>query len=154
MIACAASVQQICSDVREGPAMNRTTKLIAGGVGAVTLIGGGTAIAVASVGGDDEPLTGTTLDQAVAAALEETGGGTVTESEVGDDGAAYSVEVQFDDGSQVEVNPDENFNVIGQAADDDGANDQDGGDDDADSLWKIAQSRGSSGDSLTMVGEC
>ena len=111
--------------------MNRKTKLIAGGAGAVALIGGGTAIAVASVGGDDdEPLTGTTLDQAVAAALEETRGGTVTETEVGDDGAAYSVEVRLDDGSQVEVNLDENFKVIGQAADDDGADDQDGGDDD------------------------
>ena len=111
--------------------MNRKTKLIAGGVGAVALIGGGTAIAVASVGGDDdEPLTGTTLDEAVAAALEKTGGGTVTETEVGDDGAAYSVEVRLEDGSQVEVNLDENFDVIGQAADDDGANDQDGDDDD------------------------
>ena len=56
--------------------MNRKTKLIAGGVTAVALIGGGTAIAMASgVGDDDEPLTGTTLDQAVAAALAETGGG-------------------------------------------------------------------------------
>ena len=111
--------------------MNRKTKFIAGGVGAVALIGGGTAIAVAGgVGDDDTPLTGTTLDQAVAAALEETGGGTVTETEAGDDGAAYSVEVQLEDGSQVEVNLDENFKVIGQEADDDGVNDHDGADDD------------------------
>jgi Peptidase propeptide and YPEB domain len=111
--------------------MNRRTKLIVGGVGAAAVIGAGTAIAVASVGGDDdEPLTGTTLEQAVAAALEETGGGTVTETEIGDDGAAYSVEVRLEDGSQVEVNLDEDFNVIGQAADDDGADDQDGDDDD------------------------
>jgi hypothetical protein len=116
---------------REVPLMNRRTKLIVGGVGAAAVIGGGTAIAVASVGGDDdEPLTGTTLEQAVAAALEETGGGTVTETEIGDDGAAYSVEVRLEDGSQVEVNLDEDFNVIGQAADDDGADDQDGDDDD------------------------
>jgi len=73
---------------------------------------------------------GTALDRATAAALEQTGGGTVTETEVGDDGAAYGVEVRLDDGSQVEVNLDENFNVIGQAADDDGPNDQDGPDDD------------------------
>ena len=111
--------------------MRRRTMLIAGGVAAVALIGGGTAIAVASVGGDDdEPLTGTTLDQAVAAALEETRGGTVTETEVGDDGAAYSVEVRLDDGSQVEVNLDEDFNVIGQEADDDGANEENDDDDD------------------------
>ena len=111
--------------------MNRRTKLIVGGVAAAAVIGAGTAIAVASVGGDDdEPLTGTTLDQAVAAALAETGGGTVTETEIGDDGAAYSVEVRLEDGNQVEVNLDQNFNVIGQAADDDGADDQDGDDDD------------------------
>ena len=111
--------------------MNRRTKLIAGGVAAVALIGGGAAIAVAGgVGDDDKPLTGTTLDKAVAAALEATGGGTVTETEGGDDGAAYGVEVRLEDGTQVEVNLDENFNVIGQAADDDGANDQDGTDDD------------------------
>jgi hypothetical protein len=111
--------------------MNRRTKLIAGGVVAVALVGGGTAIALAGgVGDDDKPLTGTTLDRAVAAALEATGGGTVTETEGGDDGAAYGVEVRLEDGSQVEVNLDENFNVIGQAADDDGVNDHDGDDDD------------------------
>jgi len=42
----------------------------------------------------------------------------------------HSVEVRLGDGSQVEVNLDENFNVIGQAADDDGPNDQDGPNDD------------------------
>jgi hypothetical protein len=111
--------------------MNRRTKLIAGGVVAVAVIGGGAAIAVAGgAGDDDKPLTGTTYDKAVGAALESTGGGTVTETEGGDDGAAYGVEVRLDDGTQVEVNLDENFNVIGQAADDDGANDQDGADDD------------------------
>ena len=67
------------------------------------------------------------LDKATAAALEHTGGGTVTETEVGDDGAAYGVEVRLDDGSQVEVSLDENFKVIGQEADDDGAADEDDG---------------------------
>ena len=111
--------------------MNRKTKLIGGGAAAVVLIGGGVAIAVASgMGDDDQPLTGTTRDRAIAAALEATGGGTVTETEVGDDGAAYSVEVQLADGSQVEVNLDENFDVIGQEPDDDGADDHDGDDDD------------------------
>ncbi|HUC32007.1 MAG TPA: hypothetical protein VMS14_01315 [Ilumatobacteraceae bacterium] len=111
--------------------MNRRTKLIGGGAAAAVLIGGGVAIAVASgMGDDDQPLTGTTRDKAIAAALEATGGGTVTETEVGDDGAAYSVEVQLADGSQVEVNLDEHFNVIGQEADDDGADDHDGDDDD------------------------
>ncbi len=67
----------------------------------------------------------------VAAALEATGGGTVAETEMGDDGAAYSVEVRLDNGSQVEVNLDTDFTIIGQSADDDGPDDQYGtGDDD------------------------
>lgn len=105
--------------------MDRKTRWIAGGVLAVAVVGGGTGLAVAS-GADDQPLTGSALDRATAAVLEQTGGGMVTETEVGDDGAAYSLEVRLDDGTQVEVNLDEHFNVIGQEADDDGANDQDG----------------------------
>src|SRR3990170_634767 len=98
---------------------------------AVGVIGGGAGIAVATGGGDgDQPLTGAALEKASKAALEYTGGGTVTETEVGDDGAAYGVEVRLDDGSQVEVNLDENFNVIGQEAYDDGAGDHDGPNDD------------------------
>ena len=87
-------------------------------------------LAIAAGGGGEKPLAGSALDKASAAALEHTGGGTVTETETGDDGAAYGVEIRLDDGSQVEVNLDENFNVIGQAADDDGANDKDGSNDD------------------------
>jgi len=86
--------------------------------------------ALAAGGGDDEPLTGSDLEQATAAALAHTGGGTVVETEVGDDGAAYGVEVRLDDGRVVEVNLDESFDVIGQANDDDGAGDRDDGPDD------------------------
>jgi len=87
-------------------------------------------IAVAGGGGDDQPLTGSTLDRATAAALAHTGGGKVVETEVGDDGSAYGVEIRLDDGRQVEVNLDEAFGVIGQEADDDGPNDKDGSSDD------------------------
>jgi hypothetical protein len=111
--------------------MNRRTTFIAAGTLAIAAIGGGTGIAVAAGGGDeDRPLAGSTLETAVAAALEATGGGTVTETEVGDDGAAYGVEVRLDDGSQVEVTLDENFVVTGQDADDDGPNEQNGQNDD------------------------
>jgi uncharacterized membrane protein YkoI len=73
-------------------------------------------------------LTGSDLERATAVALEHTGGGTVTESEIGDDGAAYSVEVRLADDRQVEVNLNANFEVIGSSADDDGAGDtEDGG---------------------------
>ena len=106
--------------------MDRKTKWIAGGTIALAVIGGGTGIAIATGSGDDEPLAGSALQQATAAALAATGGGTVTETEVGDDGAAYGLEVRLDDGSVVDVSLDENFHVIGQAGDDDGSADQDG----------------------------
>lgn len=109
--------------------MERRTKLVAGGAVAVAVIAGTAGMALAT-GDDDKPLTGPTLDKAVSAALEETGGGTVTETEVGDDGAAYGVEIQLDDGSQVEVNLDRDFNVVGQETDDDGPGDTDGPGDD------------------------
>jgi hypothetical protein len=111
--------------------MDRRTKWIAGGALAVVLVGGGAGVAIATGAGDtDRPLTGSTLDRARAAALEFTGGGAVTETEAGDDGAAYGVEVRLDDGRVVEVNLDASFQVIGQEADDDGSEDQDGSTDD------------------------
>jgi uncharacterized membrane protein YkoI len=109
--------------------MRRKFVLLAALVLALGALSAGIAIA-AGGGDDDQPLTGSALEQATAAALEHTGGGVVTETEVGDDGAAYGVEVRLDDGRQVEVNLDENFNVIGQTADDDGPNEEDGPSDD------------------------
>jgi hypothetical protein len=94
-------------------------------VGALTA---GIAFASGAVGGDDDQsLSGTTLQRASAAALAHTGGGTVNATEVGDDGAAYGVEVRLPNGSQVEVSLDENFNVVDQAADDDGTKGEDDG---------------------------
>ena len=103
--------------------MQRRTRWIVGGALAVAVIAVGTGMAIAATN-DDEPLTGSTLDRAVDAALQETGGGTVIETEVGDGGAAYSVEIRLEDGRQVEVNLDENFDVIGSEADDDGRNER------------------------------
>jgi hypothetical protein len=100
-------------------AMERRTKLIAGGALALAPIAGGTGIDLAG-GGEEQPLAGSTLDRAVEAALASTGGGTVIESEVGDDGAAYGVEIRLEDGRVVEVALDADFNVIGEATDDDG----------------------------------
>lgn len=105
--------------------MRRRTTLIAGGVLAAAAIAGGTGIAVANGAGDnDAPLEGSTLDEAVAAALEATGGGEVLETEVGDEGSAYGVEIRQEDGSQVEVNLDSSFRVINQEADHDSPNEQ------------------------------
>jgi uncharacterized membrane protein YkoI len=109
--------------------MTRKLVLIAVLVVVIGALSAGFAIA-SGAGDNDQALTGSTLDQAKAAALAHTGGGTVVETEAGDDGATYGVEIVLDDGSQVEVNLDEGFNVIGQEADDDGAKDQDGSGDD------------------------
>jgi hypothetical protein len=108
--------------------MKTRTKVVVGALAGIAVIGVGTGIGVATMGDNDQPLTGSDLERATAVALEHTGGGTVTDSEVGDDGAAYSVEVRLADGSQVEVNLNANFEIIGSSADDDGAGDTgDGG---------------------------
>jgi len=107
----------------------KKTRWIAAGALAAAVAGAGTGIAIATAG-DDEPLFGSTLEKAAAAALEYTGGGTVVETEVGDDGAAYGVEIRLDDGRVVEVGLDEGFNVIGREGDDDGPGDREGQDGD------------------------
>jgi len=88
------------------------------------------SVAVAANVDDDEPLTGSTLESASDAALAETGGGTVLETEQGDDGAAYSVEVQMSSGEVVEINLDEQFTVIGRSTDDDASGESETADDD------------------------
>ena len=93
-----------------------------GAVLAATLVvvaAGGTGIAVAAGGDDAEPpISGDALDRASAAALEHTGEGRVTETEVGDEESYYEVEVTRDDGSQVDVQLDESFAVVGDEVDD------------------------------------
>ena len=109
--------------------MRRRAK-IGTGVVLLTALAGGSA-AWATAGRDDGSLTGPTLAKAGAAALRHTGGGTVTEAEIGDDGAAYEVEVRLRDGRQVEVRLAQDFRLLGTAADDDGSGEGDaaGGDD-------------------------
>jgi uncharacterized membrane protein YkoI len=92
---------------------------------------GGAAIAGAAGGGDDDktdkPITGQALDRAKAAALQHTGGGKVTGTEVGDEEGAYEVEVTRADGSQVDVHLDRGFDVINEAADGDNGENESGG---------------------------
>ena len=110
-----------------------TRRYAAAGIAAVVVVAVAVAGGVAVAGnGDDEPLTGATYDQAVVAALAHTGGGAVTETEIGDGNAAYEVEIRLPDGSQVEVELDAEFNVLGSSPDDDGAGDDDDDGDDGD----------------------
>jgi uncharacterized membrane protein YkoI len=105
--------------------------LIAAVVIAILGVGGA---AIAGAGGDDDgsekPIAGDALDKASAAALDHTGGGRVTETEVGDEEGYYEVEVTRGDGSQVDVHLDRGFNVLSQAGDDDrsGGRDEPGDD--------------------------
>jgi uncharacterized membrane protein YkoI len=90
------------------------------GIGAA--VGGGTALAA---GGDDDatdtPITGSALQQAKAAALAHTGQGKVTGTEVGDEESYYEVEVTLNDGSQIDVQLNRSFDIVG--SENDGQND-------------------------------
>lgn len=101
--------------------MQLKRKWIIGGVLAGALVLGGVGAVAADQAGSDEdrPLAGEQYDRATRAALDHTKGGKVTETELGDDGAAYGVEVLLDDGRQVEVNLDDQYRVMGSEADDD-----------------------------------
>jgi uncharacterized membrane protein YkoI len=100
--------------------MTSRKNLVIAGACVAALAAGGAGVAAATGGGDDseQPITGSALDQAKAAALAETGGGTVTETESGDEESFYEVEVTRDDGSQVDVQLDRDFDVVGSETDD------------------------------------
>lgn len=95
------------------------------GVGvAIAVAGVGGVISAAASGGDDgsepggeRPISGSDLDRAKAAALEHTGGGEVTGSEVDDEESKYEVEVRLDDGNSLDVQLDESFRVVGTEGD-------------------------------------
>ena len=90
-------------------------------VAAIAALGvGGAAIAGAAGGGDDgsgKAITGSALDKASAVALQSTGGGKVTGTEINDEEGYYEVEVTRADGSQVDVHLDKGYNVLASKAD-------------------------------------
>jgi hypothetical protein len=94
---------------------------------AVVAIGTGIASAQPD-DGEGTPITGDALIKASQAALAFTGGGTVTATEVGDEESLYEVEVTLPDGSQVDVQLDENFVVVGDKTDPPGADTEPDGD--------------------------
>ena len=77
----------------------------------------------------EERLTGLDAQKAKSAAIAAVGGGTLTELERGDGdegygtSGVYEVEVKREDGTQVEVHLDGDYDVVGQQADEDGPND-------------------------------
>ena len=102
--------------------MSKRTKVIAIGT-SLAIAAGGAGVAVAAGGGEDAAegpdvaITGGTLANAEAAALEATGEGEVTGTETGDEESYYEVEVTLDDGSAVDVQLDRDLNVVDQTAD-------------------------------------
>lgn len=66
---------------------------------------------------EDAPITGSALEKASAAALEYIGQGQVTDTEIGDEEGYYEIEITLDNGQQVDVHLDENFNVLGHESD-------------------------------------
>jgi uncharacterized membrane protein YkoI len=121
----------ISSERADNAAMNVKLKrgiLAAAAVAALGL--GGAALAGATGGGDDgggkgddgsgKPITGTALERASAVALDHTGGGRVSDTEVQDEEGYYEVEVTRGDGSQVDVHLDSHFNVLNESADGEG----------------------------------
>jgi uncharacterized membrane protein YkoI len=84
---------------------------------------GGAALAGASSGGSDpadtsKPITGDAKAKAEQAALAETGGGKVNQTELdNENGATYEVEVTRTDGSTVDVRLGDKFDVIAVESD-------------------------------------
>ena len=113
--------------------MSRTIRWIVGGVlGAAAIAAGAAALSAATafagpadahsgpVAEPEAAITGDALASASAAALAAVGGGTVTQTEVGDEESYYEVEVTFPGGHQVDVQLDENFALVTTIPDGDG----------------------------------
>lgn len=98
----------------------RTSKkavVLVGAAAVLALSGAGVAVAAGDDDGSDTPITGADLQRASEAALAETGGGRVSETEVGDEESKYEVEVTLDNGDQVDVQIDADFQVVGTKTD-------------------------------------
>lgn len=98
--------------------MQLRTRAVMAAAGVVAALAAGTSVAVARGGGGDDqesPIPAAALERASAVALAHTGGGRVTETEVGDEDSYYEVEVTLD-GKEIDVQLDADFNVVGDEA--------------------------------------
>ena len=113
--------------------INRKVAVVA--AGAAVIVAAGVGVATAAATSDDGEsgdvaLTGEDLQRASDAALAETGGGRVTATEAEPDENGYEVEVTLDDGSQVDVQLDQDFRAV-ESSDDVGDSDGPGDTDEA-----------------------
>src|SRR5687768_5866039 len=97
--------------------LSAVRRRIAAVVAGTTVVTAGAVGAAAAMANDDDStersIPGADREQAEEAALTETGGGEVTGTEIGDEESLYEVEVTLDDGTQVDVQLDEDFTVVG-----------------------------------------
>lgn len=107
--------------------MKKRTKILV--VGAA--IGTAAVVPAIAQAGDDRsegseidvPVRGPDLARASEVAIDHLGGGSVTETEIDDEESYYEVEVILDDGRQVDVQLDKDFNVVGTEDDGSGSDD-------------------------------
>ncbi|WP_291045483.1 PepSY domain-containing protein [Herbiconiux sp.] len=134
--------------------MRKKTIVIVGAAAAVLVVGlGGTGIAYAVTDGfeQSDALTGSDLDRASSAALDEIGGGTVTSAERDD--SFYELDLLGSDGVGYDVVLDEGFGVV--SVERDGARDasDDSGSDDSSAETGTGTGTGAARDSDDLVGE-
>jgi hypothetical protein len=111
--------------------MRMRTWMVAAVVAALLLAGAGVAYATGSGEGSSAQAGGANIEKAKSAALGRVNGN-VTDTEIGDEEGYYEVEITRDDGSQVDVHLDKNFNVLSTPADHEGHENEDAPDDDDD----------------------
>ena len=100
--------------------MRTKRTLLVAAVAALVLVAAAGAGIAKAVSGSDETVSGPAASKAAAAAVKAAGGGKALEVELQDDGAGvYEVEVRREDGSQIEVHLDAQFQSVGTAADHD-----------------------------------
>ena len=108
------------------PQMTNMKRWLIAGSCTVALALGGASLAMAAASDDDEPLTGDVLQQATEAALEITPEAAPSSRQksvtMGRRTALRSV---WRAGNVVEVSLDSDYQLIDQASDDDGANEED-----------------------------
>jgi uncharacterized membrane protein YkoI len=108
--------------------MTRRYAIVGGSVLAIAAGGGAAAIAVAGADDDEGGATGPAADQATAAALRITDGGTANAVERdSENGATWEVEVTKPDGQTVDVRLDQNYELVVVEGDSESPDDSDGG---------------------------
>jgi hypothetical protein len=106
-------------------AINVRALLAAAAVGLLLLVGAGAAYATGS-DSSEQQASGPGIEKAKSIALEQTNGGRVTGTEIGDEEGYYEIEVTREDGSQVDVHLDRDFNVLSTPADQESLDQKDG----------------------------